>query len=125
MPPMPSARWVLFIWLLLGLGIALFSLLPGAGQLFGSRWTSLGHLPAYAALAAAGVWLLRGRGGPRLSSLAFAAISGIALGVLMELLQPLVGRQASWLDLLLNLLGVAAGLTLAEACHRRQGRGAG
>ncbi|KAB7622847.1 hypothetical protein [Alkalilimnicola sp. S0819] len=118
---MPSRARFGLLWAVLGLMTVVLSLLPGGGDWLG-RWTSAGHLPAYAVLTAAGAWARPGLLASRGASLALAAAGALLLGVSMELLQPLFGRQASWLDLGLNMLGVGLGLVLAELGWQRYAR---
>lgn len=78
------------------------------------------HLPAYTALGLAAAWMLapleRSHGG-----LHRAAVLGlvVAAGILLELLQPLVGRTASAGDVAVDGLGGLLALALWFSVRRR------
>ena len=77
------------------------SVLP-VGKLPGDPGNYLGHLSAYGAamLALSGVARLR----PLV-----AAAGLVVLGIVIELLQPLVGRENHWQDMVANTAGVGIG----------------
>ena len=73
------------------------------------------HVPAYAVLTIAASWSLLGALRIRRSAI-LAALACCAYGALLESLQALVpGRTGSLLDVLLNAVGVGAGLAVIAA----------
>ena len=79
-------------------------------------WDKAQHFTAYFGLAAMATMVL----GPR-PRLAWAIPGLIAYGGLMEIIQGLTGRDASWWDLLANSIGVASGLGVALLAWRQSG----
>ncbi len=79
-----------------------------------------GHAPLFGviALALLGVTRARWPGSP-VRQYGFAAAAAAALGVLTELAQVPVGRDASWGDFSRNILGIAIALTAFAALDRR------
>ncbi len=112
------------------LGVVLFGRLPGEG-----RWvidlSNAAHGPAFALVTLAVFALLRHPSAPKLSifgEYSVAILISILLGVLIELLQHFVGRDAALFDLWTDTLGtlaVAGGLLAFDrrvhASHRRSG----
>lgn len=100
--------------------IILASLAPGGGasvypgmSLTGGLFTSLAHIPVYG-LA---MYLAAGSTGGA-SRLVLCGSGLLALGLLIECVQPLVGRSAALADLAFNALGVTVGGLSALAMAR-------
>jgi len=75
----------------------------------------LAHIVAFGALVwAACIWLPR-------APLAFLAASVVGYGGMIELIQPSVGRTASWSDLLMDGIGAALACAVLVLWRRRQG----
>ena len=92
------------------------SVLP-VGKLPGDPGNYLGHLSAYGAamVALSGVARLRPWA---------VAVGLIGLGIGIEFIQPLVGRENHWQDMLANAIGVGTGW-LALVVWSRRGRDTG
>lgn len=83
---------------------------PGSGGPAGISLMSLGHIPAYAVLTALTLRLGESRGIPR-GRLALAAVAtSLAIGGVLEVMQPLVGRDGNLSDLVLDALGTGIAL---------------
>lgn len=88
------------------------SVLP-VGRLPGDTGNYLGHLSAY------GTAMVVLSGLARLRPLV-AAVGLMALGVGIEFVQPLVGRENHWQDMVANTAGVAIGWLVLVVWARRQ-----
>lgn len=93
--------------------ILVLSLLPAGSpeSEIGSSWIwNFGHVPAYALLAALGMLALAPRrpAGYRLRASVGVAI--VTLAAILELVQPLVGRTASLIDVGSGALGALIGI---------------
>lgn len=78
------------------------------------------HVVLYGMLAAAWIWVLEGITSTR-RAIAAAALIAIVFGAAMEVWQTSVpGRYGTLLDVLLNTLGVVAGVTVLSFRQRRQ-----
>jgi len=80
----------------------------------------VGHLPAYAALAAC--WI--GSGAIGIRRILVIAVACVALGMVIELVQPGLNRHGEWADVLANTLGTLAGsaaavMVIAMAARKR------
>jgi VanZ family protein len=103
-----------------GVALLLFSVFAATGLLLPLppelqlQWLSnLAHAPLFALWAWLACSALSQRKASDAATLAKAAALGTALAFLSELLQLWIpGRWADWRDLLLNLLGLATGLTV-------------
>lgn len=97
------------------LAVAVLSMLPESFLLSRSippTWQDLGHIPTYALLFVCATVVLSERGLGRWQAPLAAAALCLALGLLLEFLQPLTGRTLSALDMLRNLIGVSAGASV-------------
>lgn len=111
-----GAGWLVanapILWVMCALTILVLSLLPASApeSEAQARWLwNYGHIAAYAALATVTA-LLAVRNGvttPALQLTLYAAL--VAFGIGIELLQPIVGREASFRDGLFDLIGVIVG----------------
>lgn len=83
------------------------------------------HAPVFGALAVTLLALLRRRPGvSQAARYGGAWLLAIAVGGVIELIQPLIGRGAEWRDVLTDALGAAAGLAIAWLWeHRRAAAG--
>jgi len=70
------------------------------------------HCIAYLVLGALGTMFFARHNRPRVRAAALSVVVGLALGVGIELLQPLVGRSRELADALVNLAGLIAGSSL-------------
>jgi VanZ family protein len=107
-----AALWVYVSWQALRSN-------PG-GSDFG-QLDKLQHLGAFMALTAASALALAPTKSSRLPWAQGLALAGgwMLYGGLIEVLQAFIpGRQPSWLDLLADAAGIAAGLALAHALRR-------
>lgn len=107
-----SARVALLGALALALpGLALLTSLPAEPRILGVL-NNTAHGPVFGALAVV-LWLLvrRLHWSPSRTYL-LAGVTTVAVGGLVELIQPSLGRGASWLDLRTDTLGAAAGLAV-------------
>lgn len=99
------------LWFLVGLALAAFvlvlCLLPSKDLPAIHLWDKLEHALAYVALA---FWF--GNVVVRRDYF-WLGLALVAFGGLIELLQAHVGRDAEWMDLLADTVGVAVGLLLA------------
>lgn len=115
--PADRLRWRR-AWLAVGAALVLLvvyaSLRPSSGPTPFAGFDKLGHLLAYAGLMA---WYAQLYPGAAARRAVAAALVG--LGVVIEFLQPLVGRQFEWWDMLADAAGV--GLALL-GCRGRGGR---
>lgn len=101
---------MLAAWLAVVAAIVVASLLPGRDEPVpeeGVGITSLGHVPAYAALTAMTARLLTAVAVTPWRAAGAAAVASVALGALLEVVQPLVGRDGNLTDLALD--GIGAG----------------
>jgi VanZ family protein len=105
--------------LAVGVGVAvvlgaLLAPFPPASRLVDSL-TDVSHVPLFAAVAlGAAHWLLR-RGVRSGAALVLAWMAAVGLGLAIEVLQELVGREASKADLWADAAGAAAGVMIAAA----------
>lgn len=74
----------------------------------------IGHFLAYLALSAC--WLAAGQATARRLIVVF--LGCVALGGAIELLQPLLQRNGSWLDAGADAVGAFCGVFLGWLCHR-------
>ena len=91
---------------------ALLAPFPPAGRPVDAL-TDLTHVPLFAAVAAGAAQWLRRRRVRSVASLVLAWIFAVTLGLVIEVLQKLVGREASLGDLWADAAGAAAGVCLA------------
>jgi hypothetical protein len=92
------------------LALVLFGRIPGEGRWIADLGDSA-HGPAFAVVTLAVIALLRRaqtRPAGALREYALAIAAGFSLGALVELLQLMTGRDASWDDLLRDALGALA-----------------
>jgi VanZ family protein len=75
-----------------------------------SNQQNLLHFPAFALLFLSLRWIFRGCRSTRVDLAVTAA--ALALGCLIEILQPFFGRNASWLDMSLDVVGICTGYVL-------------
>lgn len=106
------------------LAIVGLSLSPRPERVLGrlSAFDKLGHLVAYIAL---GFFACRAMGRPRLFHIVLTVASGAVLGGLIEVVQPLVGRNREFVDFVVDLGGAAVGAVIAFLTLRRQSSGRG
>lgn len=106
------------------LAIVGFSLTPRPETVLGrlSAFDKLGHLIAYLAL---GFFACRAMGRPSIFPIVLTVASGAALGGLIEVVQPLVGRNREFVDFLVDLGGASIGAVIAFLTLRRQSSGRG
>lgn len=110
------------LWGATFLSILILSLLPadGSESEVGSSWIwNLGHVPAYAVLAAVTVLALSRRGPVGGPMRVKAGVAVLSLAIALELVQPMVGRTASVKDALFGGLGIVMGLWLQAAVAAR------
>jgi hypothetical protein len=108
LPGLRYGRLWVFLGMLLLVGILVGSLLPGQAVPALGMSDKIKHFLAFALLAFwFGSIVVRG-------DLPWVAVAAVALGGLIELLQLVMGlgRDAEWLDLLADTIGVAVGLAL-------------
>ena len=79
-------------------------------------WT-LAHIPSYAVVVGLTVPLVYSWVRDPLPALLVSALFGIALGIALELLQPLVGRVADLADVALNVLGTFLAISFWTGGH--------
>jgi VanZ family protein len=122
-PERPETRWIcsrqaslvfLAVVLLAVLGL---SLNPRPETLLGRLgvYDKAGHFAAYVAL---GFFAARAFGRPSALTFLLTLASCSALGGLIEIVQPLVGRQRELADFLVDLGGTAVGAAIAIAVER-------
>jgi len=100
-----ASRW-LFRWGVI-LAVVLGSFVPG-GDVPSVVW-DVGHMPAYLVLTSA--LLFSRRGGKRRPEAILRVVLAIsAMGLVIELLQPLAGRTTSVIDFGMNEAGVSLGV---------------
>lgn len=106
------------------LAIVGFSLTPRPETVLGrlNAFDKLGHFVAYLAL---GFFACRAMGRPSIFPIVLTVASGAALGGLIEVVQPLVGRNREFVDFLVDLGGASIGAVVASYTLRRQGSGRG
>jgi len=106
------------------LAIVGLSLTPRPETVLGrlSVFDKLGHLVAYVAL---GFFACRAMGRPRIFPIVLTVASGAVLGGLLEIVQPLVGRNREFVDFLVDLGGAAIGAAIALMTLKRQSVGRG
>jgi VanZ family protein len=101
------------------IAIVAASLLPADELPSFDMWDKLEHVLAYALLAVLGALAWAGR----TRAAAVLAVSLVAMGIVLELLQTLVpGRYTDPADALANLIGTLAGLSATAALGRIAGR---
>ena len=106
--------------------LAAVSLLPSGAETFGGWDRRIAptvqnavHVPAYALLVILAVSALSPAGAFRGRTLAWVAIACCLFGLVLEIAQAAIpGRVFSWVDGLLNLLGVAVGAVAATLWRR-------
>jgi VanZ family protein len=106
---------VLFVVVLLAvLGLSLY---PRPEQVLGrlSVYDKAGHLAAYVVL---GYCAARAIGKPGRVPFVLAVASCAALGGLVEVIQPLVGRRRELADFLVDLAGAVVGVAVAHVIAR-------
>lgn len=101
--------WMLGAWLAAFLGVVIVSLLPETNPIIGgvsSTVTNIAHIPSFALLTL--LTALVAARFVRISGvvLAVIALTVTSFGILIELMQPSVGRTASLIDVALDVLGV-------------------
>lgn len=104
-------------WLVAVMVILIGSLLPlveGSTAAMPDWGWNLGHLPAYGLFALVTARLLILRGWAQRRAEWSTMLAGLALGLLIELIQPSVGRHLSLQDLLADGVGLAIGLVLGR-----------
>lgn len=98
------------------LAVLVLSLAPERWRLvaaIGPAWFNLAHLPAYFMLTAISVTLLGRRAILDVQQLLWIGATIYAFSLIVELVQPLVGRTFSTGDLALNAAGVLAAVSAA------------
>ncbi len=101
------------LWLSIGWGLILMVIYLSLFAAFNptpgiDHSDKVNHLIAYGTLI---LWFAQGlKGQPRL----YSGIAFIAMGILIEILQPLTGREFSYLDMLANSGGVLLGYLIAS-----------
>lgn len=105
LPLLTPLRWRLLFWGCAA-AVLVLSLLPPSQPLPTTGWDKANHMLAFAVLGVLGRRAYAGRG--------WAVLLGlVAYGGLIELLQGQTGyREADWLDLLADSVGLAAGMAL-------------
>ncbi|RDK11009.1 VanZ family protein [Cupriavidus lacunae] len=105
LPTLTPLRWRLLFWGCAA-AVLVLSLLPPSQPLPTTGWDKANHMLAFAVLGVLGRRAYAGRG--------WAVLLGlVAYGGLIELLQGQTGyREADWLDLLADCIGLAAGMAL-------------
>lgn len=109
------------VWLAVFLSVVVLSLLPGdtPASDIGFEWLwNLGHVPAYALLSALTFAVVARRQRVRRRQVLVAAAGLLLFALALELLQPLLGRTASGMDIALT----AAGVALGAGAYRRMAR---
>ena len=86
-------------------------------QLQKSGLDKLQHIVAYGAITF--LFILAIKNSPSLNLALFVFFAILAIGIVDEVTQPIVGRQASLADLAANVIGIAAGLLLSVVGKRR------
>lgn len=86
-------------------------------QLQKSGLDKLQHIVAYGAITF--LFILALKSSPSLNLALFVFFAILAIGIVDEVTQPIVGRQASLADLAANVIGIAAGLLLSVVGKRR------
>jgi VanZ family protein len=99
-------------WLCLAI-ILVASFVPSSSANLGGS-DKLGHFLAYSALSAC--WIAAGEASVR--RLAIVFLGCVVLGGAVELLQPLLQRDAGWLDAGANTAGSLFGVFLGWLCDR-------
>lgn len=98
------------------LAVLVLSLAPERWRLvaaIGPAWFNLAHLPAYFMLTAISVTLLGRRAILDVQQLLWIGATIYVFSLIVELVQPLVGRTFSTGDLVLNAAGILAALSAA------------
>ncbi len=101
------------MWGLTLVSILVLSLLPADApeSEIGSSWIwNFGHIPAYAVLAGFTVLVLSKRGPVSHYARLRAGVAIVLVAVVLELVQPLVGRTASVTDIGYGALGALIGM---------------
>lgn len=100
----------LVVWGVMLITISIWSLAPVSGDELGPdirRWSNLGHAPAYGILAGVTYYLLSGyRRIPYGQAMLVSGFLCFALSLVLELLQPYVGRSWALSDLAMNIAGI-------------------
>ena len=86
-------------------------------QLQESSHDKLHHVVAYGAITF--LFILALKSSPSLLSALLVFFAILAIGIVDEVTQPIVGRQASLADLATDVSGIAAGLLLSVVSKRR------
>ncbi|MEW8093999.1 MAG: VanZ family protein [Candidatus Thiodiazotropha endolucinida] len=100
--------WFLFLALIITAVILLGTSLPGENRLMYSLQDS-GHFLIFTLLTLAAVWPFRNMSYRMIWPVMFLVLM---FGVLMEAVQSFIGREPSLYDLLMDMLGIAAGAIL-------------
>ena len=106
---------IVVVWFAVVAGLTVVSLLPqdtspvALGESTAGVVSSLAHIPAYALLVALSVPVARRLLRARRAALALASCFGLALGLVMEIVQPFFGRSGNLLDMSYNIAGVVLG----------------
>ncbi|QEG42371.1 VanZ family protein [Roseimaritima ulvae] len=109
-------RWALLILLILALA-ALLVPSPFKGRVSMTVF-DLFHFPAFAAICWLALRIGRRLGADRPSQRTAIAVTMLFVSAILEGLQTVSGRSATWHDLVANTLGVLAGWMLFEAASR-------
>jgi hypothetical protein len=116
-----TRRW-LFLFVLLGVaGALLFPELPIAAS-YGRTMQDAGHMPLFALLTLGVCFVLRDD--PRWTGAGLyllAGIVGLGAGLLTEVIQKPLARDASWEDVFSNTIGTVFALAVYAVFERRSG----
>lgn len=116
-------RVVIGLWLSTVLATILISLLPDGAPVIGSfqaPWSDLAHMPAYALLAILTILSVAVRIQISIRVLILVVLVVILFGVLLEAMQSLTDRTASFLDVGWNSAGAVLAACGYYAWHFRQ-----
>jgi VanZ family protein len=114
------------LWLLTVAAILVGSLIPDdspASEAMPSLWWNVSHIPAYALLGFLTVNVMGVKGRSVRSTAILAGLAGVAFGILIEIVQPFIGRMGSAMDASLNILGTLLGVSVASLAHRGRWHG--
>ena len=109
------------LWSLTVIAILVGSLLPDdspSSEAMPSLWWNVGHIPAYALLAFLTVKVMGVKGRLVRSTAIFVGFAVVAFGILIEIVQPFIGRMGSTMDASLNAIGTLLGVFVASLAHR-------